>query len=147
LGSIALFEGIAALLGHLEGDPEADVETALRQLAEKNQRRAFSLEVGEQEGRESVDEKFAQFNEIPSRILTKEALSRTPQPSRGERNTGLLDMVAARMGLTPEQLGKASHPSRAGDMSSMLNNIKQQQSQQGQPGQQAQLPQQGDVNG
>lgn len=123
IGSIALFEGIAALLEHMEGDPEADVQTALQQLAAKNQRRAFAQEAGEQLGQENIERKFARFNEIPSRVLTEAAMSRTPGPSIGERDTGVLDMVAARLGVSPQQLGQVSHPSRLGDMSSVMHRV------------------------
>lgn len=123
LGSIALFEGIAALLEKMEGDPEGDVKSALEALAAKNQRRAFALEGGEQLGQENIERKFARFNEIPSRVLTEAAMSRTPGPELGERDTGLLDMVAARLGVSPQQLQQSSHPSRMGDMSSIMHRM------------------------
>lgn len=119
LGIIALFEGIAALLEHLEGDPEADVAVALQRLAAKNQRRAFSLAAVEQEGIEDVNKKFARFNRIPSRMLTQAALSRSPGPPIGGLDTGLLDMVSSRMGMPSRQLEQVSHPNRLGDMSSV----------------------------
>ena len=122
IGAIALFEGIAALLEHLEGDPEADVQVALQQLAAKNQRRAFALEAGEQLGTEEIERKFARFNEIPSRVLTEAAMSRMPQPPVGG-DTAVLDMVSARLGVSPQQLGQASHPSRMGDMSNIARQI------------------------
>ena len=122
LGSIALFEGLAALLEHMEGDPEADVMMALQQLAAKNQRRAFGIQAVEQLGTEEVERSFARFNEIPSRILTQAALDRAPQPPLG-RDTGVLDMVSQRLGVSPTQLGQASHPSRMGDMSQVARAI------------------------
>jgi len=118
LGTIAFFEGIAALLKYMEGDPEADVATALKNLAAKNQRRAFAMAANEQLGQEEIDRKFARFNEIPSRVLTEAALDRSPSPPLGQ-DTGVLDMVAARLGVTPRQLNQVSHPSRLGDMSSI----------------------------
>lgn len=118
IGAIALFEGIAALLEHMEGDPEADVQVALQQLAAKTQRRAFALEAGEVLGAEEIERKFARFNQIPSMVLTEAAMARTPQPPIGG-DTAVLDMVAARLGVSPRSLGQASHPSRMGDMSSI----------------------------
>lgn len=123
LGIIALFEGVSALLEHLEGDPEADVAVALQQLASKNQRRAFSLAATEQTGQEAVERKFARFNTIPQRILTEAALSRSPGPPLGGLDTGVLDMVSARLGVSPRQLEQSSHPSRMGDMSSIARQI------------------------
>ncbi len=122
MGSIALFEGLAALLEHIEGDPEADVALALKQLASKNQRRAFGIQAVEQLGQEQVESNFARFNEIPSRVLTQAALDRSPQPAIG-RDTGILDMVSQRLGVSPAQLGQASHPSRMGDMSQVARSI------------------------
>lgn len=123
IGIIALFEGLAAVLESIEGDPEADVKVALQQLASKNQRRAFGLAAGEQLGVENIEAKFARFNEIPSRLLTQVALSRAPQPPLGERNTAVLDMVSARLGIHPRQLEQVSHPSRMGDMSSIARQV------------------------
>jgi hypothetical protein len=113
---IALTEGIAAFMEHREGNPEEDVAAALQSLAAKNQRRAFSIQAGETLGQEEVERNFARFNEFPSRILTEAALSRTPQPPIN-RDTAVLDMVAARLGVSPQQLSQVSHPSRMGDMS------------------------------
>lgn len=124
-GSIALFEGIAALLEHIEGDPEADVALALQQLAQKNQRRALSQVAGEQAGEEHLQAKFAKFNKIPSRLLTQAALSRMPGPelSGGDRDTSVLDMVSQRLGVHPEALGRLSSPSRLGDMGSITRQM------------------------
>lgn len=123
IGIIALFEGVAALLEHMEGDPEADVQSALQQLATKSQRRAFSLSAVEQTGQEAVEQKFARFNQIPQRVLTEAALSRSPGPPLGQADTGLLDMVSARLGIAPQQLSASSHPSRMGDMSSIARQV------------------------
>ncbi len=120
LGIIALFEGVAALLEHLEGDPEAEVSAALQRLASKNQRRAFALAAVEQEGIEDVNQKFARFNKIPSRMLTQAAISRSPGPPIGGIDTGLLDMVSSRMGVSSQQFEQMSHPNRMGDMSSVV---------------------------
>jgi hypothetical protein len=124
MGSIALFEGVAALLEHLEGDPEADVELALKQLAAKNQRRAFATMATEQRGAEHLQEKFAKFNRIPSRLLTQAALSRMPQPEvGGGGNTAVLDMISQRLGISPRTLNQVSSPSRMGDMSSIARQM------------------------
>ncbi|KKN68086.1 hypothetical protein LCGC14_0455400 [marine sediment metagenome] len=116
LGSIALIEGLAALLEHIEGDPEADVQVALRQLAARNQRRAFSLAAVEQAGKEDVEQQFARFNEIPSRVLSEVSLSRQGDP-RTNPDTGLLDFVSARLGVPSRELSRVSAPARMGDMS------------------------------
>lgn len=119
-GSIVLFEGLAALLEHLMGNPEADVTLALQQLAAKNQRRAFATMATEQAGIEELDERFSRFNQISSRFLTQAALSRRPQPPLREGgNTALLDMVSQRIGVPPRVLDQVSSPSRMGDMSSI----------------------------
>lgn len=120
-GSIVLFEGLAALLEHIEGDPEADVMAALKQLAARNQRRAFATAAVEQQGTEALQERFARFNQIGSRFLTQAALDRQPQPplGGGGGNTALLDMVAQRLGTSPRVLDRISSPSRMGDMSSI----------------------------
>ncbi len=123
LGIIALFEGLAALLEHIEGDPEADVAAALQQLASKNQRRAFALSATEQAGEEEVERKFALFNKIPQRFLTQAALNNAPGPLAGDQNTSLLDMVSSRLGMSSQRLGQVSHPSRMGDMSSIARQI------------------------
>lgn len=115
-GSIALFEGVAALLEHIEGDPEADVQIALQQLAARNQRRAFSLAAAEQAGREDVEQQFAKFNEIPSRVLSEASLSRQGTPFTS-RDSGLLDFVSARLGIPSSELSRVSSPARTGDMS------------------------------
>jgi hypothetical protein len=120
LGSIALFEGLAATLEHIEGDPEADVQAALQALAAKNQRRAFAQAAGEVAGQEHLQERFAKFNRIPTRLLTQAALSRMPQPALTEqRDTGLMDMVSQRLGLSGRVLDQVSSPSRMGDMSTI----------------------------
>lgn len=124
MGTIALFEGLAALLEHIEGDPETDVAMALQQLAAKNQRRAFATMATEQRGAEYLQERFAKFNRIPSRLLTQAALSRMPQPEAGgERNTAVLDMISQRMGISPRVLDQVSSPSRMGDMSSIARQM------------------------
>lgn len=123
-GTIALFEGVAALLEHIEGDPEADVALALQQLAAKNQRRAFATAAVEQQGTEALQERFAKFNRIPSRLLTQAALSRMPQPEAGgDGNTAVLDMVSQRLGVGPRVLDQVSSPSRMGDMSSIARQM------------------------
>jgi hypothetical protein len=119
LGTVVLTEGVSALLEHMEGDPEADVAAALQALAARNQRRAFALQSGEVAGAEHVENLMSKFNQIPSRVLTEAALARSPQPPLGQ-NTSLVDMVSARLGVSPQQLDKVSHPSRTGDMSSVM---------------------------
>jgi len=122
IGIIALFEGLAAVLEHIEGDPEADVQMALQHLASKNQRRAMSSLATEQRGREHVEEKFSRFHEIPQRALSQSAMLQSGGPSMA-RDTGLIDMVSSRLGITPEQMGQVSHPSRMGDMSSIIRRV------------------------
>lgn len=124
-GSIMLFEGLAALLEHIEGDPEADVASALQRLARTNQRRAFAQQAGEVAGEEHLQQKFAKFNQIPSRLLTSAALSRMPGPELGgaPRDTALLDMVATRAGVSPRVLNQVSAPSRMGDMGTVTRQM------------------------
>lgn len=124
LGAIAAFEGIAAVLEHVMGDPEADVTTALQQLAAKNQRRAFGEMATEQAGTEYLDERFSKLNQIPSRLLTQAAMSRTGPPVvGGGTNTEVLDMISQRLGISPEDLIRASSPSRMGDTSSLIRQM------------------------
>ena len=124
-GSIMLFEGLAALLEHIEGDPEADVTAALQKLVRTNQRRAFAQQAGEVAGEENLQQRFAKFNQIPSRLLTSAALSRMPGPELGgaPRDTALLDMVATRAGVSPRVLNQVSSPSRMGDMGSIARQM------------------------
>jgi hypothetical protein len=126
LASIVVTEGILAALESMEGDPEADVQQALQDLAAKNQREAFALEAGEVMGEEDLDKKFARFNEIPRRALTQAALTgssplgtRTGTP----QDTGLLDFVSGRLGVQPNDLRASSAPRRMGDMSGLLRSI------------------------
>lgn len=123
-GAIVLAEGLAAVLEQVMGDPEADVTMALQQLAAKNQRRALATMATEQAGIEHLQERFARFNRIPSRLLTQAALSRMPQPEAGgERNTAVLDMISQRLGISPRVLNQVSSPSRMGDMSSIARQM------------------------
>lgn len=123
-GSIVLFEGLAALLEHIEGNPEADVALALQQLAARNQRRAFATMATEQAGIEHLQERFARFNRIPSRLLTGAALSQMPQPPLREGgNTAILDMVSQQLGVPARSLEQVSSPSRMGDMSSIARRM------------------------
>lgn len=122
LGAIVLVEGVMALLKHIEGDPEADVQAALQQLASKNQRRAMGILATEQRGKEQVEEQFARFNEVPRRALSQSAMLQSGGPAMG-RESGLIDMVSSRLGMSSEQLGQVSHPSRLGDMSSVIRRM------------------------
>lgn len=149
-GSIALFEGLAALLERIEGDPEADVASALQQLARSNQRRAFSLAAAEQAGAENIEQNFAGFNKIPSRVLSEAALQRQGPTTAGD--TELLDYVSSQLRLGPGQLSRMSAPARSGDMSQVFRRIGRslpisapnpQQPQSGQPQEQPQGPTQG----
>jgi hypothetical protein len=122
LGSIALYEGVMALLSYLEGDPEADVQLALQRLAAKNERRALSIQAVEQMGQEDIENRFAEFNEIPSRIMTQEAIRGGMGAPNVIRDTSLLDSVEGRLGLRSGQLARLSSPGRMGDMSSIAWN-------------------------
>lgn len=122
LGSIVLFEGAAALLEEVVGDPEADVASTLQRLAERNQRQALGGLAREQLGTEEVERQFSAFNRIPGRILTTSALQNAPQPFQ-DQDTGVLDMVSQRLGVSPQMMGQASHPSRMGDMSQVYRNM------------------------
>lgn len=119
LGSIALFEGVAALLEQITGDPEADVQAALENLAANNQRRALSQIAVEQAGADDLNEKFGRFERIPQRMLTSAALGRMPgsRADGGGQNSELINMVSQRLGLDPGVLNRASSPSRMGDTS------------------------------
>lgn len=123
IGSIVAIEGIMAILEHIEGDPEADVQAALQALAAKNQRRAFALEAVEQRGKEEVQERFAQFNTIGQRTLSQVALvgSAPINVQAGiPPDTGLLDFVTSRLGMSPDQMREASAPRRRGDMTGAI---------------------------
>ncbi len=125
LGSIVLFEGLAALLEATVGDPEADVADTLTRLSQQNQRQALGGLAREQLGTEEVERQFSQFNRIPGRILTTSALQNAPQPFNQDQDTGVLDMVSQRLGVSPQMLGQASHPSRLGDMSQVYRDMGQ----------------------
>lgn len=117
-GSVMLFEGLAAILNHIEGDPEADVQVALQELVAKNQRRAFSLAAAEQAGKEDVREQASKFNSIPGRTLSNASLN-VGKVTAGPPDTRLLDYVSAQLGLAPQQLSQISSPARMGDLSQM----------------------------
>lgn len=123
MGAVVAMEGIMAIIEHIEGDPEADVQAALQALAAKNQRRAFALEATEQLGREDLQERFAQFNVIPQQALSQAAIVGSAPLSVQAGlppDTGLLDFVTARLRVTPDQLRAVSAPNRMGDMSGAL---------------------------
>ncbi len=118
LGTFALFEGVAAIMGEVTGDPEADVQAALQRLQAKTQRRHATELAAEQASREDIDEQFAQFNQIPQRALSEASLlqqSSNPTPE----DTGLMDYVTSRLGLPGHEFERLSSPSRMGDMSSI----------------------------
>lgn len=121
-GSIVLYEGVMMLLEEMVGDPEAEVEVALTRLAERNQREALGFMAREQLGKEQVGRIGAAFNELPSRILSSAALRAAPQPYQ-DQDTGVLDMVSQRMGMTPQMMRDASNPSRMGDMSQVYRKM------------------------
>ncbi len=123
-GGLVLFEGLAALLEHIEGDPEADVALALQQLASQNQRRAFSIAATEQAGREDVNQKFASANQIPSRVLSQEALLQQGDPFTTP-DSELLDFVSSRLRVSPSDLSRMSSPTRAGDLSQLHRQLGQ----------------------
>ncbi len=124
LGSILLFEGVAALLEEVVGDPEADVVDTLTRLSQNNQRQALGGLAREQLGAEEVERQFSAFNRIPGRILTTTSLQNAPQPFQ-EQDTGVLDMVSQRLGVSPQMMSQASHPNRLGDMSQVYRNMGQ----------------------
>ncbi len=122
-GSIIAIEGIMAILEHIEGDPEADVKSALAALSAKNQRRAFALEAVEQRGQEEVQNRFARFNIPAQRTLSQAALvgSAPINVQAGiPPDTGLLDFVTSRLQMSPDQLRAASAPRRRGDMTGAI---------------------------
>lgn len=123
LGAIVAIEGIMAVLEHMEGDPEADVEMALKALTTRTRRRAFALEAGEQLGREDIQERFAGFHQIPQRALTQASMiGSAPAGVRAgvPPDTTLLDFVTARLGASAGDLRGASAPRRMGDLSGAL---------------------------
>lgn len=126
LGSIIAIEGLMAILEAVVGDPEADVQQALADLASKNQRRAFALEAGQVLGAEEVQRKLSRFNVIPQRALTQAAmLESTALSTRAgiPQDTELLDFVSSRIGQSPEVLRSASAPRRVGDLSGVLRSV------------------------
>jgi len=121
-GSMVLLEGLYALVEHMVGDPEADVEMALRNLASKNQRRAMH-QLGAQ-GRYE-DMMAAQhgnpMNQVFERGLTSAAMNTGGGPFLQESQGDLLRSIEARLGVQPGQLASMSSPERAGDMSSIYH--------------------------
>jgi len=135
LASIAAtFAGYMALEGMLSymearaGDPEADTAALLEKIATENQLRARTSLAAEQLGEERIQSQFAEFNRIPQQALSSAALVSSPrevgqQLRRGQEvqasQTELLEMVASKMGVSPQTLSKASHPGRMGDMTGL----------------------------
>lgn len=126
LGSIALFEGLQALLESFVGDPEADVSLALQRLAANNRQRVVTRLAIEQAGKEDLDTRFAEFNEIPRRALAQDAFDNLPGPALGERDTGVLDFVSQGLNVSPRGLERASSPSQLGDLSEVFRRVGQQ---------------------
>ncbi len=118
LGYFALFEGAAAIMKEIVGDPEQDVTAALQRLQAKTARRHVTDLAAEQATSEDIDEQFAQFNQIPQRALSEAAiLQNSPNPN--PQDTGLLDYVSQRLRVPPREFERISSPSRLGDMSSL----------------------------
>ncbi len=122
LGYFVLFEGMAAIMKEITGDPEADVQAALQRLQAKTARRHATDLAAEQATAEDIDEQFAQFNEIPGRALSEAAiLSNSPNPNPPD--TALLDYVSQRLRVPAREFDRLSAPSRLGDMSSLHRGI------------------------
>jgi len=126
LAGIVATEGVLALLGELEGDPEMDVQLALQRLAQRNQQNAISIESGIQQGADEVQRKFALFNKIPGRALSQASFNRnntlTAQSGQSP-DTELLDFVSNSVGQSPDALRFASAPKRTGDLSGIIGSI------------------------
>lgn len=123
IAAIAATEGAVALLKQLMGDPEAEVENALQQLASRNQRRALALEAVEQRGQEDVEERLAAFNRFPGQVLSKVSLARSEGPEISPQDTALLEWVSQRLGVSPAYLSKVSSPLRDGDLSQTFRSL------------------------
>lgn len=120
-GSIVLFEGLAALMESIVGDPEQDVTMALRRLASKNQRRAMSQLASEQRFQETMDERLAPINSATSRALTSAAMNQAPGGFVQESEPSMIDSIEKRLGLQSGHLARVSSPQRMGDMSSIYH--------------------------
>jgi hypothetical protein len=114
---IVFFEGLAAVLKYIEGDPEADVQTALEQLSTQAQNRFVSVESATVRGQEDTQSKLAGFNAIPTAVLSRAQTMGQDIRNRSAPNTDLVDFVTRKLGVDAEQLRRASAPSRVGDMS------------------------------
>lgn len=135
LAFVVLAEGGMALWDYLEGDPEADVATALARIQAENQIAARERIAGRQRGEEAVEEKFARFMPIGREALTTAAQLRRPetvaslrggqevQGLTGERGGELLDLVATRLGISPEELVQRTAPSRMGDYTRTVRQV------------------------
>lgn len=124
LAYMVIVEGGLALWDYLQGDPEADVQTALARIQAENQIAAREQIAGLQRGEEAVEAKFAQFMPLGREALTTAAQLQRPGTVAGLRGgremagapgVELLDMVAARLGMAPEELRQRTAPSRMGD--------------------------------
>jgi hypothetical protein len=124
---LVVTEGGLALLKHMTGDPEADVQRALESVATESAMQAQAQMTGETAGQEEIQRKFARFQPLASQALSASALGGTPgalASMRGNRevagDTDLLDLVSARLGMAPQQLTALSSPRRAGDYTGLL---------------------------
>lgn len=132
LATIVFTEGIFAYLEAKEGDPEADTAKLLENIQIQNQLAARTSLAAEQQGEERIQEQFAGFNRLGSQALSAATLASSPRQvghalRQGQEvkagQSDLLELVAAKMGITPEQFAKRTHPGRMGDMTGLMRAV------------------------
>jgi hypothetical protein len=129
---LVVTEGGLALLKHMTGDPEADVQRALESVATESAMQAQAQMTGEIAGQEEIQRKFARFQPLASQALSASALGGSPgalaslrggrEVTRGQ-DTDLLDLVSTRLGMSPQQLTALTSPRRAGDYTGLAREV------------------------
>lgn len=122
-GTIVLFEGLAALMESMVGNPEQDVQMALRQLAAKNQRRAIGQLASEQAYSEDMNERLAPLNSMMSRALTSNAMNEGPGLYLKDSSPTMLSNIERKLGVPPGHLARISSPTRMGDTSPIFHAV------------------------
>ena len=126
LAYIVVSEGIVASIDHFTGDPEGDVKRALEQLSTTSQIEAQGSLALEQQQREELEGRFAKFNRIPGQILSRASLvDEDVSALRGNRSldTGVLDFVAGKLGVSPQDLVGRTSPARLGDFTGVIESV------------------------
>lgn len=130
IGSVLLIEGILAFINNATGDPKGDVQRTLEQTAIQSQLRASQELALEQQQEEELQGQFARFNRPAQQALSSAAILGSPGGVAGARGgqvvqgqvpqgTELLDLVSARVGLSPDELRSLTSSGRVGDLTSL----------------------------